>query len=357
MIAQDISHHRLVAQKLYKTLPSSPQAVVAHLGAIQSQNYAMAKWAIGSRCDASEKVIEQAINSAQIIRTHILRPTWHFVAAEDIYWMLDMSGPQVKRIVTAYAKKYGFDAKQLDQMNTSIEKILSGNNHLTRDELMQELDLKKAYGEGSFGGLIMMYAELDGLICNGIMKDKQNTYALLAERVAKPNSTLSKEEALAKLGKRYFESHGPATLLDFCWWSGFSPTICKPAISSIDSELNSVEMDNQQYWFGTHVTDAVACHDSVYFLPAFDELLIAYKTRETSILREYQSAVITRNGIFKPIIVENGQVIGIWKKTTKTACVKIETQFFHDLSKDKKTVLFEHIGLFNNYLGNKVSIE
>jgi hypothetical protein len=138
---------------------------VRHLGAMQAQDYAMAKWAIGSRCDASEKEIEEAINSAQIIRTHILRPTWHFVSADDIYWMLDLSGPQVQKMTISAVKKYGFDIKKLDKTINSIEKLLSGNTHLTRDEIMEELDIKKTSKEDFLSAAIMMHAELDGLVC------------------------------------------------------------------------------------------------------------------------------------------------------------------------------------------------
>ncbi|MFH6997780.1 winged helix DNA-binding domain-containing protein [Flavobacterium sp. FlaQc-57] len=234
MTHQEISHHRLVSQKLYKTSQTSPQEIVKHLGAMQAQDYAMAKWAIGSRCDASEKKIEETINSAQIIRTHILRPTWHFVSADDIYWMLDVSAPQVKRFTASAAKKYGFDAKKLDQTNTKIEKLLAGNNHLTRDEIMQELNIKKTSSDDFLSAAIMMNAELDGLVCNGRMKGKQITYALLEERVLKPKTKLTKEEGLAKLAQKYFESHGPATLLDFSWWSGFSPTVCKQLLMQLN---------------------------------------------------------------------------------------------------------------------------
>lgn len=357
MMHQEISQHRLVSQKLYKTSPSSPQELVHHLGAMQAQDYAMAKWAIGVRCGAFEKTIEEAINSAQIIRTHILRPTWHFVAAQDIYWMLDISGPQVKPIVTSYFKKYGLDAKKLDQINAFIEKILAGNHHLTRDEIMHELKLKKMVDEIFWGGPIMMNAELDGLVCNGKMKGKQITYALLGERVIKPKTKLSREEALAKLAKRYFESHGPAKVLDFSWWSGFSPTMCKLVISSIESELNSVVINNQKYWFGTNFTDADNLCESIHFLPAFDEILIAYKTREASIFPEHQSKVFTNNGIFKPIILENGKVIGTWKRAIKKNYTKIETQFFNTIENDKKTVLFDRIGSFENYLESNIVIE
>lgn len=340
MTYQEIAHQRLVSQKLYKTTKSSPQEIVHHLGAMQAQDYAMAKWAIGSRCDSSEKDIEEAINSAQIIRTHILRPTWHFVSAEDIYWMLDLSAPQVKRFTVSAAKKYGYDTKKLDQINVQIEKFLSGNNHLTRDEIMQELNIKKSSSEDFLSAAIMMNAELDGLVCNGNMKGKQITYALLEERVTKPTSKLTRDESLAKLAKRYFESHGPATVLDFSWWSGFPPTICQNTINAIKLQLNSVEIEGQTYWFGNQIPCENHFRESVHFLAAFDEILISYKTREASILLENQSKAFTNNGIFKPIILENGKVIGTWKRTIKKDYTKIETQFFNEKEASKKENYF-----------------
>lgn len=357
MTHHEISHHRLVSQKLYKTSQNSPQEIVNHFGAMQAQDYAMAKWAIGSRCDSSEKAIEEAINSAQIIRTHILRPTWHFVSSKDIYWMLDVSAPQVKRFTASAAKKYGYDDKKLNETNSKIEKLLAGNNHLTRDEIMEELDIKKSSNADFLSAAIMMNAELDGLVCNGIMKGKQITYALLEERVSKPNSKLTREEALAKLAQRYFESHGPATLLDFSWWSGFSQTACKLAVNAIELQLNSVEIDTQTFWFGHEISAESNFRESVHFLPAFDEILISYKTREASILQEHQSKAFTNNGIFKPIILENSKVIGTWKRTIKKDHVKIETQFFHETENHKKAILFEGIRSFENYLETKIIIE
>jgi hypothetical protein len=357
MTYQEISHHRLVSQKLYKTSPVSPQEIVKHLGAMQAQDYSMAKWAIGSRCDATEAAIEEAINSAEIIRTHILRPTWHFVSADDIYWMLDVSAPQVKRFTASAGKKYGYDGKKMDETNSKIEKLLSGNNHLTRNEIMQELDIKKTSNEDFLSAAIMMNAELDGLVCNGRMKGKQITYALLEERVLKPKSKLTKEEGLAKLAMKYLKSHGPASVLDFSWWSGFPPTICQNIINAIKLQLGSIEIDGQIYWFGTDSSDENNFRESVHFLPAFDEILISYKTREASILLEHQSKAFTNNGIFKPIILENSKVIGTWKRTIAKNHVKIETQFFNETENHKKAVLFEGIKAFENYLETKIVIE
>lgn len=358
MTHQEIVNYRLVSQKLFKTSQQLPQEIVQHFGAMQAQDYAMSKWAIGSRCDASEKCIEETINSAKIIRTHILRPTWHLVSSEDIYWMLDLSGPQVKRIILSETRKYGYDEKEFEKINLALEKILAGNNHLTRDEIMKELYVKKLSDDYSLSPvLIMMYAELEGLVCNGKMKGKQTTYALLEERVSRPSTKLTKEEALVKLAKRYFESHGPATLLDFSWWSGFSPTTVKTVINSIETELNSITVNNQKYWYGTDLPVPDNFSESVHFLPAFDEILIAYKTREVSIVLEHQPNAFTKNGIFKPVILENGKVIGTWKRTIKKDHAKIETQFFSAINNIKKSAIFEAVKPFENYLETKVSIE
>lgn len=357
MTHSEIALLRMVSQKILKTNFHEPQEIVRHLGAMQAQDYAMAKWAIGSRCDSSEKEIEEAVNSAKIIRTHILRPTWHFVSADDIYWMLELSAPQVQRFTISALKKYGFNAQKTHQTTETIGKLLVGNQHLTREEIMRELNIKKSSNEDFLASAIMMHAELDGLVCNGKMKGKQITYALLEERVAKPTSKLTKEEALAKLAKRYFESHGPASLLDFSWWSGFSPTTCKPIISSIEAELNSIEIENQTFWFSKHLPPENNIRESAHFLPAFDEILISYKTREFSMLPEHQSKAFTNNGIFKPIIIENGKVIGIWKRTIKKDHVKIEADFFHQTKEAEKKALFEGIKSFENYLQTKIVIE
>ncbi|MCD0474255.1 winged helix DNA-binding domain-containing protein [Flavobacterium sp. EDS] len=358
MTHPEIAFLRMASQKILKTNFHEPQEIVKHLGAMQAQDYSMAKWAIGSRCDASEKSIEEAINSGKIIRTHILRPTWHFVSADDIYWMLDVSGPQVKKIVLSAARKNGFDEKKLDKVNSSIQKILAGNNSLTRDEIMQELDVKKNSGDGFFNStIIMMNAELDGLVCNGKMKGKQLTYSLLEEKVPKTNTKLTKEEGLAKLAKRYFESHGPATLLDFTWWSGFPATIAKLAIYSVESELDSIVVDGKKYWFKKGLPSEINTPKSIHFLPSFDEILISYKTREITIAKEHQANAFTNNGIFWPIIIEDEKVIGTWKRAAKKEHTKIETNFFETISADKKSLVLEAITPFENYLETKIIIE
>lgn len=357
MTPQEIANFRVSSQKLINTQKSLPKEMVSYFGAIQAQDYAMAKWAVGLRCGVSEKTVEDALNSGEIIRTHILRPTWHFVAADDIFWMLELSAPQLRKFTAGIAKKYDLDAKKLNQINTSIEKLLLGNIHLTRDEIMRELNFKNGSGQEFKSAVIMMNAELDGLVCNGKMKGKKSTYALLHERVGESTTKLTKEEGFAKLARKYFESHGPATVADFSWWSGFSVTNAKLAINLIESELNSFQSGQQTYWCGTSCLSNNTGDANILFLPSFDEFLIAYKNREASISLENHPSAFSKNGIFRPIIVENGQVIGTWKRSVKKGSVKVETQFFEAIDSDKRELISEGIKTYGNYLGTKIVIE
>src|SRR6185503_16374411 len=114
--------------------------VVRWLTAVQSQDFSGAKWAIAQRLDnATDRNINQLFNDGKILRTHILRPTWHFVTPADIRWMLKLTAPRVAA-VSAYAfRKLELDSKVFKRSNAVIAKSLGGGNHLTREELQQAL--------------------------------------------------------------------------------------------------------------------------------------------------------------------------------------------------------------------------
>jgi len=347
-----IRNHRLKNQQLTETKFSEPEKLVSHFGAMQAQDYAMAKWAIGLRTEKTEKEIEEAINQGKIIRTHILRPTWHFVAAEDIHWMLELTAPSLKKLITSAAVKMGLE-DSLNVYNKKLQKLLSSNNHLTREEIMLELDIKTGINNIS-PVIIMMNAELEGIVCNGIMRGKKFTYALLEERV-KTDSKISKEEALAKLAGKYFKSHGPATIQDFSWWSGLSLTNSRLALESIKSELSSFQIENNTYWF-YEVSISNKNESLVHLLPAFDEFLISYKDRTASIALEHQPLAFTKNGIFNPVIVINGKVEGTWKRSIKKETVKIELKPINSFDKKTTELIMNKAKMYGDFLGLKIEI-
>jgi hypothetical protein len=356
MTLQEIANTRLQSQQLAKTALKKLQDIVAYMGAIQAQDYPMAKWAIGARLpNSTDKQIEEAVNRGQIIRTHIMRPTWHLVSADDIWWMLELVSPHMLSSLKSRQKELELDEKVFSKTHTIIGKVLNGHKHLTRDEIMAELKKAKIALDPSRAIHIMYKAEADGIVCNGIMKGKNHTYALLEERVKKPKG-LTREEALAKLALRYFTSHGPATVQDFIWWSGLPAKDGRNALDMIKSKLVSESNGTETYWLSNSIK-IQKNNSSVHLLPAFDEFIISYKNREASIKLLHQKKAFTSNGIFKPIIVVNGQVTGIWKRSIKKDKVIIEPAFFDAKNKIPKSVIEKEASKFGKFLDKKVEIK
>ncbi len=332
MTNSDIVKSRLINQHIAEPYYKKPEELVAWMGAMQAQDYAMAKWAIGLRLlGATDSSIEKAIDEGKIIRTHLMRPTWHFVAAKDVRWMLALTAPQLLAASASRHKQLELDDKIFKRSATIIEKLLRDGNHLTREEIMKELGKSGIKTDEQRAVHLMFYAELDGLVCNGIRRGKQFTYALLDERV-KPTKSLLKEEALSELCKRYFSSRTPATLQDFCWWSGLSVANAKTGLEAIKSKLESEKIEtNTYYWISNSI--AADSLNTTRLLPAFDEYLISYKDRSAVLDAEFTGHALSSNGIFYPIIVVNGKAIGTWKRTVKKEKVAIELNPFTAINK------------------------
>jgi hypothetical protein len=355
MTASAISNQRLFNQHVQGTELNSVKELVYWMGAIQAQDYTMSKFAIGARLKkTTQQIIENAINKAEIIRTHVLRPTWHFVAAEDIRWMLELTAKNLNRSLSSNNKKLELDEKTFQKCNTIIEKLLRDGKHLTRKEIMAALEKKGIKTNDLRAGHIMFRAETDLVVCNGIKRDKQFTYALFDERVPSTKKK-TKEEALAELALRYFKSHGPATLQDFTWWSGLSLTDAKSGMESIQSMLTSVPHKENVFWFDEKTAPTKTKRNNLILLPAFDEFLISYKSREVSIHTDHTSHAFTNNGIFTPIIVHNARVIGIWKPQYKKE-ILIKPYFFLRPEEQQKKLFAKAAQSFGNFMDRAVKL-
>ncbi|MBX7151107.1 winged helix DNA-binding domain-containing protein [bacterium] len=326
MIHSDVAQLRLANQGLIQNRGETPSEIVSWLGAIQAQDYTMAKWAIGVRLPGStEKTIEAALDGGDILRTHVLRPTWHFVTGEDIHWMLELTAPHIRSSMKSRHKQLGLSASVLSKSYAVIEKFLMGNNHSTRDELMAKLEKAKISTKDSRASHIFLMAELDGLICSGVLKGKKTTYALLDERISKKKK-MTREESLYKLSSLYFSSHGPATLQDFIWWSGLPVGDAKSAFQTIRKNFIEKTIDKQNYLMKDSSNQTIS---SAFLLPAFDEFLISYKNRKASIPSGNFAKAISNNGIFWPTITINGQVEGTWKRILKKDRMSVVFNFFN----------------------------
>jgi hypothetical protein len=356
MTHNDISNLRLINQKIAGSECKTPKEVVSWMGAMQAQEYSMAKWAIGARLPGStEKAIESAIDKGEIIRTHLLRPTWHFVASDDIYWLLDLTAPQIRSAMKSNDKRLELDETVFRKSNEILEKALEGGNHLTREELMNLLKSGGINTSVNRSSHLLMHAELDGILCSGITKNNKQTYASLPERV--PEKTiLNHDEALAKLARMYFRSHGPATLKDFTWWSGLPAGRARLALEMVKSEFVAETIISETYWFSAFNPEANQNKEKVSFLPAFDEFIISYKDRTSVLHSDNHKKAVSSNGIFRPVLVVNGKVEGIWRRTINKAKVVVETGFFQKPAIINHEVLQKAISAYEKYTAKEIQL-
>jgi Winged helix DNA-binding domain len=271
MRPSDVQHVRLHSQRLSFTRFTRPDEVVSWLGAVQAQDYSAAKWAVGQHMrQATDQIIEKAFAEGSILRTHVLRPTWHLVAPADIRWMLELTAPRVRGAIGFNCRRMSMDEALFKRSQKALIAALRGGRQLTRDALRQVIQRAGIATDGVRLVLILMRAELDGVICSGARIGKQFTYALLDERVPRSNA-LTRDEALAELTRRYFTSRGPATVKDFVWWSGLTAADARAGIEMTGRRLVREVIDGKTCWRSSSAQAVIRRTRAVYFLPAYDE--------------------------------------------------------------------------------------
>lgn len=321
---------RLQNQQLLSTSYKKPEELVRWMGAVQAQDYAGCKWAVGLRTlNATDHSVEQAINDGKIIRTHVLRPTWHLVHPEDIRWMLKLTAPRINAFSAFGYRQMELTDAIFKRAHKALMKALQGGKQLTRLELQAVLQQAKIKTDELRFIHIMAHAELDALVCNGARQGKQFTYALMDERVP-ATKELTKEESLIKLAERYFISHGPATIQDFIWWSGLTVKDAQLGLNLILSSLQSEAIDGKIYWMHHSTASLKKKASPDLLLPAFDEYMVAYKDR--SLAAHADVLKKTGNGIFKPLLIADGYVTGIWKRNDKKGQERVELMPFEKLN-------------------------
>lgn len=341
MKSLDILQQRLYNQQIIRQSFQKPEEVVAWLTAIQAQDYSGAKWAIALRLkDITDKDIEQAIAERKIIRTWPMRRTLHFVSATDVRWLLKLLTPRIIKRSTALYRQLELDEKLFSKCKKLFVKALQGGKLLTRNEMYNVLQKAKISTADLRGLHILCHLAQDGLICFAARKGKQPTFALIDEWVpaAKP---LTNEESLALLTRKYFLSHGPATIQDFAWWSGLTVAEVKKGIQTIKSDLQNEIQNGQQYWMSNNMHFEKVKTKGVFLLPSFDEYLVAYKDRSLAVDKAHTKNIFSVNGIFSSVIIVNNKVEGTWKRSFEKDKVRIETNLFSELSKAKKSAVIK----------------
>jgi hypothetical protein len=334
MTGLNLAHQRLHTQHIAGPGLDKPEDVVRLLGAVQAQDYPAAKWAVGLRLrNATDSDIERAFTDGRILRTHVMRPTWHFVMPEDIRWMLALTAPRVRALLAHYDRQQEVDASTIARSDDLIEKALQGGKHLTRSELgaiLQQDGIKTA--DNPRLGHLIMHAELNAVVCSGPRRGNQHTYALLDERAPQAR-TLPGDEALAALTLRYFTGHGPATVKDYVWWSGLTTTDAKAGLEMVKSHLTHETIDGQTYWFSESAQFTSDPSPTAYLLPIYDEYIVGYKDRSAALDAAHTDKLDPLRCIFfGHLIIIDGQIAGSWKRTLSKNAVTLEAQPFTPLT-------------------------
>lgn len=354
----NISLQRLHNQLIASTPFKKPGDVVGWLGAVQAQDYLGALWAVGLRTEgATERDVEQALADRSIIRTWPMRGTLHFVAAEEARWMLELMTP---RVLAANARRlqqqHGLDEDVFSRSRDVLVRALQGGRQLTRNAMYQVLEDAGIPAAGQRGLHILWWLAQEGLICFGTREGKQQTFVLLDEWVPGARR-LEREEALARLARRYFTGHGPATAQDFTWWSGLAPADVAAGVETIKADMLHEKIDGKTYWFSPSMPAAEKVSSIAYLLPDYDEYTVAYRDRSAVLPPSNRKQVLTTNGIFNPIMVLDGQVAGIWKRTLGKKSVAVTLSPFSPIKKNGASSFKRAARRYGEFLGLPAVLE
>lgn len=341
----EITRRRLGTQRLVGTPFSSPAEAVEGLLAVQSQEYLMARWALGMRCgDCDEAAVEQAFAAGEILRTHVLRPTWHFVAPADIRWLLELTAPRVLRLMTPYERELELDEALLDRCLETIAEALRGGLALTRAELGEALaQAGVADASGRRLGHIAMRAELEGLVCSGPRAGKRHTYMLLDERAPEPGPAPSGSEALAELALRFFTGHGPATAHDLAKWSSLRVRDARTGIELAGDGLQGFEHDGKTWWHAGAGTGAES--HGCLLLPDYDEAAASYRD-----LRLVMGAPVPGDAAFQKPLLLDGECVGTWNRSLGRESVDIEVRLFRQVGRAGRAEIEAEADRFASFL-------
>ena len=335
MTRRELVLKRLYNQNLSTSQFQRPVDVVHWLGAVQAQDFSAAKWALGLRMrKTTNAAIEDAFNKGEILRTHVMRPTWHFVAPDDIRWLLHLTAARVNLRSGPNYRKLELDATVFKHSNKIITKALQGGKYLIRSDLKAALNRAGIDANDPVRlAHILLRAELDAIVCSGPRAGKQFTYALLEERVPAARA-FERDEALAELTRRYFMSHGPATVQDFVWWSGLTVEDARRGIAHVERELQKDTMDDKIYR-GPNPARTRSGH-TAHLLPAYDEYFVAYKDRQAVVEVKDGKPLLTSWDVLGPTFIIDGIGAGTWKRTDSGT---IEFNTSRELKKSEKLAL------------------
>ncbi|MGH3649585.1 MAG: winged helix DNA-binding domain-containing protein [Acidimicrobiia bacterium] len=331
-----------------QTYPSAP-AVVSGLLGVQAENYAQASWAVAARTSGmGVDEFDALFDSGAILRTHVLRPTWHFVSPEDIRWLIEVTVPRIWPSLAQLQRSLDISDDALDASSRVISESLLGNIHLTREAIGERLEDSGLPGNGQALGLALSHAELSALICSGALMEGRHTHALLDERAPKARR-LDRDGALAELVLRYFTGHGPATERDLAYWASLTVTDVRKGLAQVSDQLGNFDHDGRTFWYGEPPPPDNAPSPRAHLLQILDEYYRGYQ--DSRYVLDVAGIVPRGREASTGMVLVDTQMVGnIWR-TVRPDGVRFDFVPFRDLEEDELQAVHEAGDRYGVFLG------
>jgi hypothetical protein len=333
------------AQRVWGSDLATPGDVVRHLVAMQAQEHRYARWSVAQRMKRPGRrdAIDAAFDAGAFVRTHVLRPTWHYVAADDLRWLLALSGPFVLKRSARRRDELELDAHTLHRTNDIVAAEVADGPR-TRHELGAAIERHGVSAAGQRLPYLLMHAELCGVVCSGPMRGKEHTYAAFDTR-ASGRAGPSGDEAAAELARRYFTSHGPALLHDFVWWAGLPVGTARAALDAAAPALESRDVDDRTYWYAESFVSRSA-GPRADLVQVYDETIVAYRASRDVVSSE--RSLFERGLGFMHSVLLDGRLAGRWRVGRSG---NLETRFDRRLSRREQTAVDAAIACYLTFAG------
>ena len=348
-----LSGLRLASQRIVGSEFTTPAQAAEWMLASQAQDLGSARWALGVRSPASTiSDVDEAFNTGRLVRSWPFRGTLHVTDARDLGWMLELSAARTVRGARGRHAQLGLDQPSFDRAADVASNVLRGGAQLSRAELFAEFDAAGLQTAGGRGGHILWYLSHVGLVCLGPLSATGQAVVLTSEWIGDPRQ-YSRPESLTQLALRYFSSRGPATLADLLSWSKLLVPEATAGLAGARDRLREIVIEQTSYFVAAELPEQPpAAHSGLVLLPGFDEYLLGYRDRDAVLAEQHREHVVPGgNGIFLPMIVSGGQIVGTWKRGASRRALSIETRPFIGLSKAQQGRLRRAASAYARFVG------
>ena len=381
---------RMVHQGLWRPGATDVRDVVGGLVGMQAQEFQYALWSVAQRMSPDHPVTRaellRAFDDGVLLRTHVLRPTWHFALPDDIRWLLRLTVPRLRRLMAYQDRQLELDAAELDRSRAVLSAAVDGGRHRTRKELVAGLESAGIATDGLRIGMLLMHAEYDKVLISGAMRGKQQTYAAFDERVP-PGPEYSEDEALAELARRYVATRAPVTAKDLATWASLTLVQARAGLAALGADHAIGELDGLTVHLGSgrqlvptgrlatepaNGEQTKRCPENgrptngrqnsgnptsddeaprVDLVQGYDEVIMSYSESRGLLTGGAASLPVPDRSLYLHAILVNGRHAGHWRHQFNRGSAVIDIQLLRPLSDREGAALDGAIRRYADYLG------